>query len=265
MVNNFEIENICIILQGYPVCEEQLVNDIINYNKIGVKYFIVSTYENKAHNLYEKLKDINIDLFFFYNNNIGNIKHFDSNNVCFSFDESEIIDGLHIDYWNWLDFKDHWAEKSTFKQYITTRRGISLANIKFPNCSHYFVIRGDMTINNMLEILNKLKTADLKIIDDIAKEKIVVKYNDEHRYVYNITTYFFFGNKHDINNFFNVNRFVGPSRWEKGHPERLAMNAYMCQINKLNIPKKQQYELFFHHEKEFNVSWPKYNLYGIWG
>lgn len=263
-MNNSKIENTCLIIQGYPYSEEQMIKDIITYKDCGIKNFVISTYKSKVPNIEKELNKYDINYKILYNDDIGSIKKVDQNNVTFSYNENEIIPGLYIEHWDWLNTDNYWAEKATFKQFTTTRRGINIANEYFTNCSHYFVLRGDMTINNLSYLIDKWKDIDFSIEDEIAKEKIIVKYAKEHEPIHNIVSYFFYGNKFDIINLFFTDGFVGPVNWERGHPERLALNAYMNKINKLDLPRHIQYNKYFYHETEFDLTWEKYKLYGTW-
>lgn len=150
----------------------------------------------------------------------------------------------------------------------TSKRGIELAKKEFPNCTHYFVLRADMTLNNLSYLLNKWSLLNMNINDNIFNEKIIVKYAYEHEEIFNTTAYLAFGNKYDIEKYFFIKKAFVPSCWERGMPERIISRSYIYSINP-NISNKDIYEIYYYHEKEMDIIWYKYldiyNVNGLWG
>lgn len=264
----FNINDVCLILQGYSFSKEQLLNDVKKYyEEDKITKIIISSYTNSVDDENKKYSKI------LYNDLIGNIitnENKDELNKLniFTYNNDEIIEDLNINNFNWDIFDNHYAEKNIFRMCTTSRRGIELAKKEFPNCTHYFVLRADMTLNNLSYLLNKWSLLNMNINDNIFNEKIVLKYAYEHEEIYNTVAYLAFGNKYDIEKYFCIKKAFVPNCWEKGMPERIISRSYIYSINP-NISNKDIYEIYYYHEKEMNITWYKYlhlyNLDGLWG
>ena len=264
----FDINNVCLILQGYNFSKEQLLNDVKKYyNEDKIINIIISSYTNLIDiELYNYAKVID-------NSEIGEIlteienKDKCNQNIIFKYNKDEIIDGLNIENFNCNDSINFWAEKATFKMCTTTRRGINLAKKEFPNCTHYFVLRGDMTINNLKYLLDKWLILDINIKDNIFEEKIILKYAYEHEEIFNTSAFLAFGNKFDIEKYFCIKKAFVPNCCEKGMPERIISRSFIYSINP-NLSNKEIYQKYYYHEKEMNITWHKYldiyNVDGLW-
>ena len=266
---SFDKKDICLIIQGYANNKEQLLNDVKKYYlEDNITNIIISTYK-----LYV-LPELNNYAKVLENDDIGeNIKvsKIVSTDIIntFSYNNDEIVNGLNIEKWNWNDPESYWAEKGVFKMGITTKRGIKIAKEYFPKCKYYLIIRGDMTINNLSYLINKWSILNFKIdTEKINNKKIILKYNNQHEKIYNIVVYLAFGYCSDIENYYNFKNAFVPSVWSRGLPERIQLLSYILNCNKIinSIDDlKEIYYNWFYHEKEFNIDWPKYNMYGIWG
>jgi len=262
--------NIVLILQGYAWTKEQLINDVSNYYNIdGFKNIIISTYSKYYDQELEKYgKVIKNDLLGEYkvSNDVINDSPINPNSikgrVDFSWFKKEEIDGLNIEKWNWNNVYDYWAEKSTFKQHLTSKRGINMANKLFPNCEYYFILRADMTIHNFPYLINKWSNINMCINDDdLIKQKIILKYSEAYKKAYNIVSYFSFGHKQDICNYYNINKAITDNTFNS---ERIFCRSYMNTIGKHTISDEEMYNQYFYHDDEINISWYKYNKYGIY-
>lgn len=151
---------------------------------------------------------------------------------------------------------------------ITSKRGIKIAHNEFPDCPHYFVLRADMTLNNLDYLLKKWSMLNININDNIFKEKIILKYCYDHEYIYNTAAFLAFGNKYDIEKYFCIKKAYVPIEWERGFPERIISRSYIYSIND-KISNEEIYTNYYYHEKEMNIKWHKYldiyNVCGLWG
>lgn len=261
-MNTINNDDICLILQGPPFSKEQLLKDVKIYSLI-LKNIIISSYSNLIDDeLYNYAKIINNDKI--GENLLLNNKVRSTNNIVdIRYDKSDLIEGFNIGNVD-NDDDNNWVDINNWRRLLTIKRGIICANEYFKESKYYFILRADMTINNFEYIINKWKNLDRKIIDNIFfKEKIIFKYNNEHEKIHNITDYLLFGNKTDIINFSSYNK-KPIVKHGKGAPERVTMRGYINIIDP-TITDEYVYTSFMIHEKELDINWYKYKLFGIWG
>lgn len=261
----FEIKNVCLILQGYSFSKEQLLKDIKKYYlEDNIKNIVISSYSNLIDNeLHKYAKIIN-------NDQIGNIilkgnKDNINKTVVLKYSKEDYIKNLDIENFNIDNARGTYLQydKGLFRICLTTKRGINTAKQYFPNCTHYFILRADMTINNLQYILNKWKSIPRNINNDLFKEKIIFKSSDKHKQIYNICDYLSFGNKQDIENLYIIKEAFLPQSFETGMFERGLFRSYIYSINN-KLSNEYIYNNFYYHENELNIDWYKYNKYGTW-
>jgi hypothetical protein len=262
----FDINNVCLILQGYSFSKEQLLQDVINYHNY-IKNIVISSYSNFIDDeLYNYSKIIKND---YIGDNVGNCNKDKLNSIVnYTYFEHEIIEGLNVDKFDWNNSDNYWAQKAIFKMCTTTKRGINVAQNEFPNCTHYFILRADMTLHNLNYLIQKWCTINNNINDNIFQEKIILKYYYEYEQIFNITNYLAFGNKNDIEKFYSIKNAYIPNNPESGFPERIMSRSFINSIND-KLTNEEIYTNYFYHEKEFNITWYKYldiyNVNGLWG
>jgi hypothetical protein len=246
-MNTINNDDICLILQGPPFSKKQLLIDVKNYSLI-LKNIVISSYSNliddELNNYAKIINNDKIGNILISNNQVPNTNNY----VDIRYDDDDLVEGFNINN-DWI-------------RLLTIKRGIKCANEYFIESKYYFILRADMTINNFEYIINKWKNLDRKIIDNIFfKEKIIFKYLNEHEKIHNITDYLLFGNKTDIINFSSYNK---KPIVKTGAPERVNMRGYINIIDP-TITDEYVYTSFMIHEKELDINWYKYNLFGIWG
>ena len=145
--------NVCLIIQGPAMDKDELEKDVNEYLKV-IPNIIISSYSKCiTENIRSKCIIIDNDM---YGNNkivsesplgyvINKKKIRSIYEFTLTYNDDEKIETKHGGkFLPCIPTQPH-----IFHQIVTTRRGLKLAGIKFPEVRYYIVIRADMYIINL--------------------------------------------------------------------------------------------------------------------
>ena len=203
--------NVCLIIQGPAMDKDELEKDVNEYLKV-IPNIIISSYSKCiTENVRNKCIIIDNDSDMCGNNKIITNVNFlsdedDKYRFMFSYNDNEKIE---TKYGNKILPGVFPSQKNIFPQIVTSRRGLKLANIKFPDVKYYIIIRADMYIIDLDQKLYKwinMIDNNIKTEKDLFDSKIVLKYIIKSRPWYFIDC-FYAGLKQDVNRYFSFNKY----------------------------------------------------------
>ena len=209
-------DNVCLIIQGPAMNKNELEKDVNEYLKV-VKNIVISSYSKCiTENVRNKCIIIDNDSDMCGNNKIVsesplgyviNKKKIRNNyEFALSYNDNEKIETKYDNKILPCVIDNH---PNIFQQIVTTRRGIKLANIKFPDVKYYIIIRADMFIIDFDQKLYKwinMIDNNIKSEKDLFDSRIILKYTIKLKPWYFIDC-FYAGLKQDINRYFSFNKY----------------------------------------------------------
>lgn len=207
-----DFKKVVLILQGPAISKEQLYQDLKKYHQMGFHQIIVSTYSEFIH------PEIQFPVI--ENDKVGKNKlrtNFRGRpKVAFSFDDKEKIKFVGL-------------QNSLFYQVTTTKRGIQLANLKYPEAKFYLKIRCDMFFMNADDRIRDWMTLQCysnqeKTTRNLYRGKIL-SFRCYKNKAWYLTDYTAFGLKEDLEKYYSFQKCWQQKKPELNKEKRIAISS----------------------------------------